>query len=83
MRMEEVKVEPASPMVGKRLGESGIGEHTSAKIVGIHGPDGQTRIDPSGTDTVSTVALQEGDSLIALGSEDQLNSLKEFAQQRV
>ena len=72
-----------SPLEGKRLGESGIGQHTDAKVIGIQGPDGHSRISQSDTTSVSAVVLQKGDSLIALGSEDQLQSLKAFAGQKV
>ena len=60
MRMEEVRVRSESPLLGKSLRDSEIGKYTGAKIIGIQGPDGRTR-------------------MIALGSEPQLNSLKEFA----
>jgi voltage-gated potassium channel len=83
MRLEEVPVTQQSPFEGKSLGESGIGQHTDAKVIGIQGPDGHSRISQSGTTLMSAVVLQEGDSLIALGSEDQLKSLKAFAGQKV
>ena len=83
MRLEEVSVTRKSPLEGKRLGESGIGQYTDAKIIGIQGPDGKSRIIESGTTSVSAVVLQEGDCLIALGSEEQLNNLKAFAGLKV
>ena len=79
MRMEEVRVLSESPLLGKSLRDSEIGKHTGAKIIGIHGPDGRTRMDQSENASLSSIVLQEGDCLIALGSEPQLNSLKEFA----
>ena len=82
-RSEEVTVIPQSPLEGKCLGESAIGQNTDAKVIGIQGPDGRSRISQTGTTTVSAVVLQEGDSLIALGSEEQLQSLKDFARQKV
>ncbi len=79
MRLEEVKVHEASPLVGKHLKEADIGQQTGAIVVGIHGQDGRPRVNPSVAVTLSTVALQEGDVLIALGSEDQLRRLKAIA----
>ena len=80
MRLEEVPVESSSPLVGKRLGESGIGERTTAKILAIQGPGGVPRTDPSGRVSVSKVVIGEGDSLVALGDEDQLSTLRRFAK---
>ena len=82
MRLEEVAVGAGSPLVDKQLRESGIGQQTGAIIVGILGPDGKTRVNPSETAAISRVVLKEGDALIALGSEAQLRSLKAFAQGR-
>ena len=80
MRLEGVTLTANSLMVGKPLRESGIGQQTGAVIVGIHGPDGRTRVNQSETTTLSSVVLREGDALIALGNEDQLRSLKAFAE---
>ncbi|MCZ6633179.1 MAG: NAD-binding protein [bacterium] len=83
MRMEEVVVGAGSPMVGKALRESGIGQKTQAIILGILGPDGKTRTRGSEMATLASVVLQEGDVLIFLGSEDQLQSLKAFVEGQV
>jgi voltage-gated potassium channel len=80
MRVEEVPVQPGSPLSGKSLRESGIGQHTGAIIVGINAPDGRLRLNPSATSTLSSAVLGEGDVLIALGSEEQLQRLREFAR---
>jgi uncharacterized protein with PhoU and TrkA domain len=47
-------------------------------VVGIHGPEGHTRINPSSTASLSSLTLKEGDILIALGNEAQVQLLKEF-----
>jgi voltage-gated potassium channel len=83
MRMEEVHIAQNSPMVGKALRESGIGKQTGAIIIGIHGPSGRTRVDDSETKSLSAVVLQEGDILISMGNEEQIKSLKDFAEGRV
>ena len=82
MRLEEVAVAAGSPLVGKQLRESGIGQQTGAIVVGILGPDGRTRVNPSETAALSGVVLKEGDALIALGNDAQLRRLKAFAQGR-
>jgi K+/H+ antiporter YhaU regulatory subunit KhtT len=82
MRMEEVRIAGQSPMVGKALRESGIGRQTGAIIIGIHGPDGRMRMNDSEHKTLSAIVLQEGDILISLGNEEQIQSLKAFAEGR-
>jgi voltage-gated potassium channel len=82
MRLEEVRVPPGSTLVGKHLREANIGQETGAIVVGIHGPDGQPRVNPSAAVTLSSITLQEGDVLIALGGEDQLRKLKEVSERR-
>jgi len=80
MRIEEVALEPGSPLIDKTLKEGGIGQHTGAIIVGINAPEGRVRINPSTTSTISSVKLGEGDVLIALGNEDQLARLHDFVK---
>jgi voltage-gated potassium channel len=80
MRIEEVKLTTESPLIDKTLREAGIGQHTGAIIVGINDQEGRMRINPSTTSTLSSVQLGEGDVLIALGNEDQLNRLREFVR---
>lgn len=80
MRLEEVKVGSACDMVGKALRDSGIGKRTGAIIVGIQGKDGTARVDRTSDTPLSTVVIEEGDVLIALGSEEQIGSLKAFAE---
>lgn len=80
MRMEEVRIAAQSPMVGKALRESGIGKQTGAIIIGIHGPDGRTRIDDSEAKSLAMVVLREGDILISMGNDKQIQTLKEFAE---
>ncbi|MDA0745764.1 MAG: potassium channel protein [bacterium] len=80
MRLEEVKVNAKSSLVGKHLREANIGQQTGAIVVGIQGPDGRPRVDPSAAVTLSGITLSEGDILIALGSADQLGRLKAVAE---
>ena len=80
MRLEEVAVGPGCDMVGKALRDSGIGKRTGAIIIGIHGPDGHARVDRTSDTPLSTVVIEEGDILIALGSEEHIKTLKAFAE---
>jgi len=80
MRMEEVAVETGSPLVNKNLREAGIGRHTGAVIVGINGPDGKTKVNPSASSNLSTVSIRENDVLIAMGNEAQIQHLRNFVK---
>jgi K+/H+ antiporter YhaU regulatory subunit KhtT len=70
-------------MVGKALRDSGIGNQTGAIIIGIHDPDGSTRVDESGLKSISAIVLDEGDILNSMGNEEQIKSLKEFAEGKI
>jgi voltage-gated potassium channel len=78
MRLEEVRIEEGSPLVGKTLRESGVGQSTGALIVGILGAGGRTRVNPTSTSSIASARLLENDILIALGSEEQIDKLKIF-----
>ena len=80
MRLEEVTVSERSSMVGKALRDSGIGKQTGAIIIGISGSDGKQRVDRTSDTPLSTVLIQSGDVLIALGSDQHLKTLKSFAE---
>ena len=80
IRMEEVHIGPNSLMVGKALRESGIGKHTSAIILGINGPDGILRSDESEEKSLASIVLQANDVLIAMGNDEQIKNLRDFAE---
>lgn len=80
MRIEEVAVDAASPLVGKNLRETGIGSHTGAIIIGINNRTGSARMNPAAGSTLSGVMLKEDDVLIALGSEGQIQRLRDFVK---
>lgn len=77
MRLEEVHLSAGSSLIGKRLRESGIGQQTGVVVVGVQSPEGRTR---AGAETLGAVTLQEGDVLIALGSDEQLEKLEAFVK---
>lgn len=80
LRIESVKLEAESPLINTSLKQSNIGSYTGAIIIGILGPDGRTRMNQSSLATLSSLILSEGDELIALGSEEQLERLVTFAE---
>ena len=82
MRIESIKILPGSPLINSSLRESNIGQHTGAIIIGILGPDGKARMNQSSCATLSSMMLNEGDELIALGNEEQLGSMSRLRRGR-
>ena len=80
LRLEEVHLGSSSELVGKSLRESDLGRTTGAVIIGVQDPQGQPRITPGSNVSLSGLALQEGDILIALGNEEQLGRLDQMAR---
>lgn len=77
--IESVSLRKGSHLVGMSLRESQIGQNTGAIIIGVIDPAGKTRMNASNLASLSSVVLQEGDELIALGSADQIHALEQFA----
>ena len=74
LHMEKLKIQKNSKLTGKRLDESYIKRDTQgALIVGIEKKDQGMIINPQGY-----TVLEEGDSLLSLGGEEQLRLLKEL-----
>ena len=65
--VEEMLVKPGMAAVGKSVAEVGLMSADAAKLLAVRRTDGTVHINP-GPD----LRLEEGDLLIALGSEDQL-----------
>jgi len=80
IRLEAVKIEAGSSLIGQSLKESNIGQYTGAVIIGILNPDGSTRVNQSAMASLSAIRLQEGDELIALGNEEQIRNLDKFTR---
>lgn len=78
MGIQAVRIPAGSVLAGKTLRESNVGQYTGAIIIGIIGPDGLARTNPSAMSTLSAVVLQAGDQLIALGNEEQVGNLRAF-----
>jgi voltage-gated potassium channel len=75
LRLEKVQLSKRNRLSGKRLDESYIKRDTDgAMVLGIQKPGKPLTINPPG----STV-LEENDTLIAIGNDDQLSRLRELA----
>lgn len=67
--LEEVLVNPRTPVVGKTVAEAGLLEASRAKLLAVRRRDGSLHVNPP-----ADLKLEEGDLLIALGSEPQLQA---------
>ena len=65
--VEEMVVIAGSAVIGKTLEESGLLASTGARILALRRLDGTLHVNPS-----ATMRLEEGDLIIALGTEEQL-----------
>ena len=73
-RLEDVAVPGGSTLAGKTLREAQVRDTTGAMVLAIRDGDGEFATNP-GPDTV----LSEGDVLIAIGTEEQLEQLVQLA----
>ncbi len=65
--MEEQLVHPGSPLDGKTVGTSGLRSRSGLILVAIKRPDGHLAFNPE-----DDVPVAAGDTLITLGSREQL-----------
>lgn len=65
--LEEVLVQPQTKAVGKTLKDSGLLGSAGAKLLAVRRQDGTLHVNPN-----EDLRLEEGDLVIALGSEQQL-----------
>jgi voltage-gated potassium channel len=65
--VEELVVTPNTGAVGKSIEEAGLLSPSTAKVLAVRRRDGMLEVNPSGG-----LRLEEGDLVIALGSEEQL-----------
>jgi len=65
--VEEMVVSPETKAVGKSLEEIGLLAGNTAKVLAVRRRDGNVNVNPA-----ASMRLEEGDLVIALGTEDQL-----------
>ena len=65
--VEEMLVKPEMVAVGKTIAEAGLLSPDAAKLLAVQRRDGTLHVNPG-----SDLRLEEGDLVVALGSEDQL-----------
>ena len=65
--VEEMVVTPDTKILGKTLEESGLLAGDAARVLAVRGRDGSVTVNPA-----ASTRLEEGDLVIALGTEDQL-----------
>lgn len=75
IQIEEIEVSPQSRLIGKTIGQSGIGKEIGAIIVGIKRADGRMKFNPT-----SQTIIKENDILIVLGEIDKLSLLENIAR---
>ncbi len=75
IQIEEIEVSPHSRLIGKTIGQSGIGKEIGAIIVGIKRADGRMKFNPT-----SQTIIKENDILIVLGEIDKLSLLENIAR---
>lgn len=74
LAFEELKIDPASRLVGHKLSETNIRSELDIVIVSIRRADGQILFNPSGD-----AAIGSGDILIAIGHTESLMKLNALA----
>ncbi len=67
--LEEVLVSPQTPAIGKTVSEAGLLDGSRAKLLAVRRRNGSLHVNPP-----ADLRLEEGDLLIALGSEPQLQA---------
>jgi len=75
LALDEVHVRVTSPLIGKTLADSGIRQQSGAVIVAIKPLDGKLNSNPA-----PATLLAVGDTLIALGTVQQLKDLDALAR---
>lgn len=73
-RLEDVEIREGSPFANKTLGEADVREITGALVMAIRTKEGRVNPNPP-----LEVVIKEGDRLIVLGTQEQLQSLRKVA----
>jgi voltage-gated potassium channel len=72
---EQIRIEPGSPLDGRKIRDSGIRSEHNAIIVAITDREGRMQFNPDGE-----CVLRTGDMLIAIGTTGGLRKLSEIAR---
>jgi len=78
VRIEEYTIPANSTLIGKNLRDSNIGQKTGAIILAIVDRNSVVRSNSQERTNLASIPLQDGDSLIAIGNEEQLGQLENF-----
>jgi voltage-gated potassium channel len=76
LRLEEVVIRPASPLIGVAIKDSPIRRETKSLIIAVRGLDGVFSYNPD-----PSVVLREGWTLIAIGETESIRRLRALAGQ--
>jgi voltage-gated potassium channel len=74
-RLEEVEVSATSPIVGQSLRDTGVRDRTGALVLALRDEDGSFHTNPTPETRISA-----GQVIIAIGTQDELDSLTEFVE---
>lgn len=75
LQLAEVELPADSPLVGRTIGGSHLRANTGALVLAMRNTDGTFITNPS-----TDIALQDGQILIAIGTEAQLDSLRQASR---
>ena len=75
-RLEEFSVDKSSPLAGHTIGDLDVFEKTGARILAIIGEDRQFTTNPTAGESISS-----GDTLIVLGTPEQVACMERLAQE--
>lgn len=75
LSIEEVRVDPASPLAGKSLRDTRVNQELGVIVVGLQLPGGELIYSPAGD-----AVVEPGAVLLALGQRRQLDRLEELAR---
>jgi len=72
-RLEEVPVDPSSPIAGKSLRDTGLRDRTGALVLAVRNEDGSFHTNPD-----PSTEIRVGQVIIAIGTQAELDALMAF-----
>ena len=78
LRLEEVRVPEHSRLIGKSIRDAAVSDHTGATVMAMQQSDGEW-VNMSDSAALVNTPLQARNVLIAVGTDQQLRSLRDFA----